>query len=308
MKISRGTRNHPYRMPRSSIFNETGPGIRVIRKKYLLDADLVHEHDFHELVLVLSGSGFHMTEDGEYPLSRGDLYLVRPGCLHGYRDLDGLEIVNILFLPERLGMPFAELRGDPGYLVFFELSPQLADSFRPRFRLDAEAMRNAETVIDAMLAEQLKPKACSGFALKAYFMQMVVLILRAFASSAGTGNGDGLLRLGQWFRRLEERSGEPLQISELAKEHGMSVRSLERCFLELTGRTPKECLTEIRLAKAMRLLTSTELPISHVACRAGFSGAGYFSRVFRRRYGSTPGSCRRSATAGGLNDASEPME
>ncbi len=51
MKISRGTRNHPYRMPRSSIFNETGPGIRVIRKKYLLDADLVHEHDFHELVL-----------------------------------------------------------------------------------------------------------------------------------------------------------------------------------------------------------------------------------------------------------------
>ena len=96
-------------------------------------------------------------------------------------------------------------------------------------------MRNAETVIDAMLAEQLKPKACSGFALKAYFMQMVVLILRAFASSAGTGNGDGLLRLGQWFRRLEERSGEPLQISELAKEHGMSVRSLERCFLELTA-------------------------------------------------------------------------
>ena len=263
MKISRGTRNHPYRMPRSSIFNETGPGIRVIRKKYLLDADLVHEHDFHELVLVLSGSGFHMTEDGEYPLSRGDLYLVRPGCLHGYRDLDGLEIVNILFLPEQLGMPFEELRGDPGYLVFFELSPQLADSFRPRFRLDAEAMRNAETVIDAMLAEQLKPKACSGFALKAYFMQMVVLILRAFASSAGTGNGDGLLRLGQWFRRLEERSGEPLQISELAKEHGMSVRSLERCFLELTGRTPKECLTEIRLAKAMRLLTSTEMPISH---------------------------------------------
>lgn len=96
MKISRETRNHPYRMPRSSIFNETGPGIRVIRKKYLLDADLVHEHDFHELVLVLSGSGLHMTEDGEYPLSRGDLYLVRPGCLHGYRDLDGLEIVNIL--------------------------------------------------------------------------------------------------------------------------------------------------------------------------------------------------------------------
>jgi len=45
-----------------------------------------------------------------------------------------------------------------------------------------------------------------------------------------------------------------------------------------------------------------------VACRAGFSGAGYFSRVFRRRYGRTPGSCRRSATAGGLNDASEPME
>lgn len=74
---------------------------------------------------------------------------MRPGCLHGYRDLDGLEIVNILFLPEQLGMPFEELRGDPGYLVFFELSPQLADSFRPRFRLDAEAMRNAETVIDA---------------------------------------------------------------------------------------------------------------------------------------------------------------
>ena len=30
MKISRGTRNHPYRMPRSSIFNEITPQIYTV--------------------------------------------------------------------------------------------------------------------------------------------------------------------------------------------------------------------------------------------------------------------------------------
>ena len=53
MKISRGTRNHPYRMPRSSIFNEITPQIYTVilpQKKSGTKQFLLSVPDFFILV------------------------------------------------------------------------------------------------------------------------------------------------------------------------------------------------------------------------------------------------------------------
>ena len=64
--------------------------------------DVLHVHNFHELVLVRRGSGIHLTEGGEFPIRRGDVFLIRPGVMHTYCNVNGLEIANMLFIPAEL--------------------------------------------------------------------------------------------------------------------------------------------------------------------------------------------------------------
>jgi LacI family transcriptional regulator len=68
---------------------------------------------------------------------------------------------------------------------------------------------------------------------------------------------------------------------------------LERRFVRLLGRTPKQEILRVQLARAKDLLTQTNLPLAIVAEKSGFRSSGYFCEVFHRRVGSTPGAYRR---------------
>ena len=167
-------------IPRSSVFSDAASGLRVLSKKYFVDIEVIHRHDFFELVLVRSGGGGHVTESGESPLGRGDVYLIRPGNVHYYRDLQSLEIINILYLPERLDLPLGELRTLAGYIAFFEASPTLADSLLPTaVKLGETEMREAERILARVFAEQEAARPGCAFGMMAGFMQLILLISRA---------------------------------------------------------------------------------------------------------------------------------
>ena len=74
----------------------------------------MHKHNFHELVVVLGGSGRHLTSEGNYRLGAGDVFLIKGPLAHGYEDTQRLMIVNILFLPKKLGLPMDDLARLPG--------------------------------------------------------------------------------------------------------------------------------------------------------------------------------------------------
>ena len=53
------------RLPEWMHFSKDGPGISVVTRRYPAGDEVIHEHDFFELVLVRSGVGLHVTEEGE---------------------------------------------------------------------------------------------------------------------------------------------------------------------------------------------------------------------------------------------------
>lgn len=46
----------------------------------------------------------------------------------------------------------------------------------------------------------------------------------------------------------------------------------------------------VRMAKARTILQKYHLPVGEVAKRCGYADSDYFSRLFRRQFGLTPGS------------------
>jgi YesN/AraC family two-component response regulator len=93
---------------------------------------------------------------------------------------------------------------------------------------------------------------------------------------------------------IEEIYAEPVSAEEIAERLGVKPRHLMEAFSARFGRTPMQCLREVRLRRAQELLLSTDLPISEVAVRTGFRDATYFDRFFKEQVGIPPGEFRRT--------------
>lgn len=80
----------------------------------------------------------------------------------------------------------------------------------------------------------------------------------------------------------------------IAQAHGVSVRTVNRIF-NATGQTVGEVIRVRRLARAREELTDSNLPVSSIAHRWGFSDTSHFSRTFKAHYGSSPSDYRLMA-------------
>lgn len=79
--------------------------------------------------------------------------------------------------------------------------------------------------------------------------------------------------------------------AEMADVAGVSARRLQEGFRVSLGKTPRECLTEIRLAGVRSELASGSAhSVTDVALKWGFTHFGRFAAAFRQRYGVPPSS------------------
>ncbi|BBZ30593.1 putative transcription regulator, AraC family protein [Mycolicibacterium madagascariense] len=95
-----------------------------------------------------------------------------------------------------------------------------------------------------------------------------------------------------------EHLDEPHTVAALAKRASMSARTFARRFVDETGRTPMQWVTDQRVLYARRLLEGTDLDIDRVAEKSGFGTATLLRHHFRRVVGVTPSDYRRRFARG----------
>ncbi len=89
------------------------------------------------------------------------------------------------------------------------------------------------------------------------------------------------------------RRHEPVPaVSLLVSEFGFSQRNLEYLFKGLTGKTPVQYITDMRMQEALRLLKESELPIVDIAELLGYNSFAYFSAAFKKHFGYPPSAAR----------------
>lgn len=117
------------------------------------------------------------------------------------------------------------------------------------------------------------------------------------ASDATTlGEGD-VARVAAARLMIREHWHEPLTVDILARRSGISKAKLQRGFRELFRYSVAEALSEERLGHARQLLAQSDLPISTVGYRCGYTSSASFTRAFARRFGMVPSEMRRRETA-----------
>ena len=97
------------------------------------------------------------------------------------------------------------------------------------------------------------------------------------------------------LRLIEEGALDTGDIDALASRLGVGARHLARLFSRHVGASPTQVARTVRVQRAKRFLSDSDLPIAEIAFRSGFGSIRRFNAVFSDVYGRPPSSIRRPA-------------
>lgn len=253
-----------------------------------------HWHDDLEFGILLSG---HMTYDvngTELPLSSGDGIFVNARQLHSNYSADGndCDYMCVLIHPSLLcGTP---------YIKDEFVSPLMTNEAFPYQVLH----QNVEWQTQLMaLTEGIKTAFFSGdpsFALDVQSLscKVVQLLHQHMPRNAPiSGRVDRrLVTLRNMVGFVQLHYQEKLLLADIAAAGNVSESSCCVIFQQHLHQTPMGYLTRYRIEKGMVLLEQPDLSITDVALEIGFSGASYFTEMFRKTLGTTPSEYRKTGT------------
>ena len=108
----------------------------------------------------------------------------------------------------------------------------------------------------------------------------------------GTSQSNDTLR--EIISYVNEHYTEKLSLEEVADQVGFSREYFCRFFKKHMGITFLRYLNEVRISHAGRLLMNTDMSISEVMNKSGFSNQTIFNRLFKEIYGLTPRQARNN--------------
>ncbi len=205
--------------------------------------------------------------------------LPKPIGLFAYQDYLGFTLSEVcrqigLTVPEQVGLVGA----DDDEMVCQFAYPQLSSVRSPMEQVGYEAAH----VLDKLMHGE---KVDGGSIL---FSPTSVVTRR---STDITITADPVVSKALLF--IRENADKPIQVEDVLDVVAISRRSLEHKFKALLNRTPLAEIHRVHIEQAKRLLTETELPISKIAARSGFSSTPQMNMVFRRIAGKSPSEFRR---------------
>ena len=95
-------------------------------------------------------------------------------------------------------------------------------------------------------------------------------------------------RLSRAIAVTEQRLDESLAATDVAKEAGLSERTMQRLFVTELGSSWSQTLTRIRMIEAVKLLAIGEHPIIQIAGACGYASVSAFNRNFKAYTGVSP--------------------
>lgn len=116
-----------------------------------------------------------------------------------------------------------------------------------------------------------------------------MLLIEALRSGSAVDMPPGLLRglsdphLAAALQRIHAHAGGEISVATPAKDAGMSRSGFFAKFQKEIGRTPKEYVTDWRMAIARNLLRQGQLSNTEIALRVGFGSASAFGMHLRGR-------------------------
>ena len=239
-----------------------------------------HYHDFHKVIIFLSGKAAYHIEGKSYYLKPWDILLVNRHAIHK-PEIDFSVPYERFVLWISDGIKSTEL------LRCFQ---KAIDRSYNLIRLDSDTQEKLKQLLYELEAALKDEKFGSELLGSALFTQFMVYVNRIFLEKqyiydARSYSSDSQIE--ELLRYINHNLTEDLSIETLARKYYLSKYHMMRKFKEETGYTIHNYIISKRLLLA-RTKISEGIPILKAAQLSGFSDYTTFSRAYKKQFGTAP--------------------
>ena len=252
-----------------------------------------HYHDFHKIILFLSGKADYIIEGKTYPLTPRDILFVSAGEIHRPVPAPGIPYERIVIYTA------------PGFLHQYTRHEEDLGACFAEARAHSSVMHLPPGKSHDLLFHMEKLAATAsqqGFANELYtemlFVEFMILLNRALLDHEIDELHPAVYdkKILPLLTYINENLLEDLSIDSLAAQFFLSKYHMMRKFKAETGCSIHQYITNKRLLRARSMLKS-DLPLTKICFDCGFRDYSTFSRSFRELFHQTPKDYRRNTSA-----------
>lgn len=259
-----------------------------------LDFTLVplHWHAELEIVVIKKGTGLISVDFEKRTVSSGDIVFIRPGQLHSIEQNGArkMEYENIILKPELL------ISGEADLCARQFITPLMKGELRCVTFLTPAVPGYPEISDCISRIDHLCEKRPDGYqlAVKGFLFQLVFLLLshRQKKSTSPALQTKSLEKIKTILKYVEEHYADHITIDDMAAITFYSKSHFMKFFKAHMGSGFIEYLNDYRLTMAERLLKTSDASVLEIAEMSGFDNLSYFNRIFKKKYGESPGKWR----------------
>lgn len=115
----------------------------------------------------------------------------------------------------------------------------------------------------------------------------------SFKNTIHIKQNNNLVILKYMIGYIQKNHYKKLTLSDIAASGMTCVSKCCFIFQKYINLTPIAYLTDYRLKKSINLLCLTDMTITQISYKVGFSGASYYSEIFRKNFNCTPTQYRK---------------
>ena len=239
----------------------------------------LHDHDFYEVNIVVAGKGVHLVGDVEVPANIGDVFVIPPGVVHGYKsEGKGFDVFHVIAKKEFFEKYSSELAAFSGFGLLFEVEPYLRQrSGKAYLHLHHEALSFLRGTLE-LFESLIYDDTAEGDMLRSSLALTVIGYLSRQTSSSNSDEyEEGDEAVIKAIQYIHKNPSERITVEKLADLAKMSRSSFHRRFKRLCGKPVHEYILERRLKEA-RELVSRGVSVTVAAQECGFYDASHLNK------------------------------
>ena len=239
-----------------------------------------HYHDFHKVIVFLSGKAAYHIEGKSYYLKPWDILLVNRHAIHK-PEID-------------FSVPYERfvlwIRDDIAATDLLRCFQKAIDRSFNLIRLDSGTQEKLKQLLYELEAALKDEKFGSDLLCTALFTQFMVYVNRIFLEKQyiyDTRSYSSDSQVEELLRYINHNLTEDLSLETLARKYYLSKYHMMRKFKDETGYTIHNYIINKRLLLA-RTKIAEGIPVLKAAQLSGFSDYTTFSRAYKKQFGTAP--------------------
>lgn len=238
-----------------------------------------HFHNSYEIYILTSGERIITIDEEEYQTVAGDVALFAQRRPHKSKGTTPFSGICVHFSKDFIHQNFGE-----------SARKALLKCFQKHIiHLSSEQLAVVEAAADSFV-----PGSSFAFLQLGQILQQITLALDTHQKETSLPHHYRQeSKASQIISYVNENYIHIHTVEELSAHFNVSESYIYRIFRETVGASPKDHINRLRLEHLVHRMRYSDKPMKTLAAQSGFPCYEYFTRLFRKTYGMTPGEYRK---------------